>query len=325
MHYYSPHKISISQSNFEKGERSMNTEAVPQTAIKWTDEYTDTKRLKILTAPQLNIPGLQLFGHQIRTFATESLPLHYHEGCYEVVYVCNGTPSFHVAEKNYTLCGGDAFITQPNQVHSTNSDPVTISEMYWFQINLDCCPNFLFQDQLSVDYLRNGLSALSSPRIITDTPIIEKLLHSAFQEALSCSKPQLVAQYLSLILYMMLECSEKTTFKLTPDIGRVTNYILDHIYETISLDELSAVAYLSTSQLKQKFKKQMGIAPRQFINAQKIECSKNLLQEGHSIHEVAAMLHFDNSSYFTTVFKRYNSCTPSEYIKKLRQGQNPDR
>lgn len=299
----------------------MNAEAVSGAAINWKDDYTDTKNIKILTASQLNIPGLQLFGNQIRTFATESLPLHYHEDCYEVVYICNGIPSFNVSEKNYNLCGGDVFITQPNQIHSTNSVPVSISEMYWFQINLNSCSNFLFQDQISINYLQNGLSTLPSPKISTDTPIIKKLLHSAFQAALSGSKPQLVAQYLSLLLYIILEFSEKTMFKLTPDIGRVMDYILDHIYEDISLDELSAVAYLSTSQMKQKFKKQLGIAPRQFINAQKIECSKTLLQEGYSVREVAAMLQFDNSSYFATVFKRYNSCTPSEYIKKLQLEQ----
>lgn len=92
-------------------------------AINWKDSYTNTKYLQILTDDCLNIPGLALFGKQIRTSATESLPLHFHEDCYEIVYITSGTPSFFVDGKTYNLSGGDVFITQPNQIHSTTPYP----------------------------------------------------------------------------------------------------------------------------------------------------------------------------------------------------------
>lgn len=285
-------------------------------AINWKDDYSDTKYRKTLTAEYLNIPGLELFGKQIRTSATESLPLHFHEDCYEIVYITSGTPSFFVDGKTYNLSGGDVFITQPNQIHSTNSVPVTISEMYWVQVHVD--PDFLYLNQSAICFLQEKLSHLSCPKINTDGNQIEKLFHHAFQIALSGTHPQLVAQYLSLALYLIVDFSEKTMFKLTPDIGRAINYILENITETLSLDELAKIALLSTSQFKQKFKKQIGVAPRQFINSQKIELAKALLEDGHSIQEITNTLNFVSSSYFTTVFKRFNSCTPSEYLRNFK-------
>lgn len=285
-------------------------------AINWKDDYTNTKYRKVLTKEYLGIPGLQLFGKQIRTSATESLPPHFHQNCYEIVYITSGNPSFFVQGKNYHLSGGDVFITKPDQIHSTNSVPVTLSEMYWMQIELDPDSSFLFLNQDAIVTLRNKLSALTCPKITTDGDWIKMLFSKAFQAAASGDNPQLISQYLSLLLYMILDFSEKTTFKLTPDIGRAVNYILDHIEEPLSFDNLAKISALSVSQFKQKFKKQMGIAPRQFINLQKIEYSKELLQEGYSIQEISEMLNFVSNSYFTTVFKKFNSCTPSEYLRR---------
>lgn len=289
-------------------------------AINWKDDYMNTKYRKVLTKKYLNVPGLQLFGKQIRTSATESLPPHFHENCYEIVYITSGNPNFFVQGKNYYLSGGDVFITKPDQIHSTNSVPVTLSEMYWIQIEINPDSSFLFLSQDAIITLQNKLSSLTCPKITTDGDWVKMLFSKSFQAASSGENPQLISQYLSLLLYMILDFSEKTTFKLTPDIGKAVNYILDHIEEPLSFDDLAKISALSVSQFKQKFKKQMGIAPRQFINLQKIEYSKDLLQEGYSIRQISEMLNFVSNSYFTTVFKKFNSCTPSEYLRHYHAG-----
>lgn len=282
-------------------------------AINWKDNYTDTKYRKILTTEYLNIPGLKVFGKQIRISATESLPLHFHENSYELVYITSGTSNFFVDGKNYSLCGGDVFITQPNQMHSTNAVPVTISEMYWLQFEFGSNPNFFHLDHTATHTLESKLSHLPSPKIGTNGNEIGEFFHNAFQIALTGYNPQLVSQYLTLVLYRIIEFSEQTVFKLSPDIGWAMNYILDHITESLTLDEIAKGAFLSTSQFKQKFKKQVGISPRQFINSQKMEYAKDLLEENYSVEQVANALNFDSGSYFTSVFKKFCSCTPTEY------------
>ena len=79
---------------------------------------------------------------------------------------------------------------------------------------------------------------------------------------------------------------------------------------------MAALANLSCSQYKQKFKKQLEISPRHFINQQKIEYSKLLLLEGMSVTDIAMLLGFTTSSYFSTVFKKYTLYTPTEYLEK---------
>lgn len=279
------------------------------------EEYINTKYLKILTVEHLDIPGMHLFGKQIRTVATESLPPHNHNNCFEVVYICSGNPSFSVGGKTYILSGGDIFITQPYEVHSTNAIPVSVSEMFWFQLDLEACESPLFLGSAAVATLQQKLQSLSSRVISMDPERTRDLLQQAFRIAASGHNPQLAAQYISLLLFLVLESSEKVGFKLTPDIGRAATYILDHITERLTLEHLASISYLSVSQFKQKLKKQMGISPRQFINAQKIQYAKELLLDGYSTTEIAACLQFESPSYFITVFRRYTSCTPQEYRK----------
>ena len=109
---------------------------------------------------------------------------------------------------------------------------------------------------------------------------------------------------------------------MSPDIGRTLDYILDHITSELSLEELASLANLSCSQYKQKFKKQLGISPRRFINQQKIEQAKQLLQEGMSVTDIAMFLGFNTSGYFSTVFKKYMLCTPMEYVKSLQDKES---
>lgn len=109
--------------------------------------------------------------------------------------------------------------------------------------------------------------------------------------------------------------SSSAQFKLTPDIGRALNHIDENLTETLSLDDLAKIALLSASQFKQKFKKQLGITPRHYINLQKINLAKIMLEEQNSVIETASALGFETTSYFSMVFRKFCSCTPSAYRK----------
>lgn len=93
---------------------------------------------------------------------------------------------------------------------------------------------------------------------------------------------------------------------------------MDHITSEISLEELASIANLSCCQYKQKFKKQLGISPRHYINQQKIENAKILLMEGMSVTDVAMMLGFSTSGYFSTVFKKYTLYTHTTILRQKR-------
>lgn len=285
--------------------------------VEIIETYCSQKHRHVLTNKETGIPALHIFGKQTNINATESLPPHFHRNCFELVYVADGAANFSIEGTDYQLKGGDVFITMPNQIHSTNSLPISVCKMFWFQ--LEDTPNrFLYLNQSAAEDLLAMLRQFDKPLFHTDIKKIYPLITSAFELCLKGQNPYLAGQYLTLLLYQLIEYQKNTVFRLTPDMELTLNYIAEHIREELSLEELASLCHLSVSQFKQKFKHQVGFSPRQYINRSKIEYSKKLLLEGYSVTEVASMLSFDNSSYFAVVFKRFYMCSPTEFIKKNR-------
>jgi len=68
-----------------------------------------------------------------------------------------------------------------------------------------------------------------------------------------------------------------------------------------------------------EFCQQLGFTPREYINFHKVEASKSLLEKGKSVTDAAIELGFSTPNYYSSVFKRFTTLSPSEYLKSLKQ------
>lgn len=85
-------------------------------------------------------------------------------------------------------------------------------------------------------------------------------------------------------------------------------------------DDLARLLYISRSNLHLKMKAITGESTTDFIKKVKFSKVSELLKDGrYTISEVSVMTGFSSSSYFTTSFKKYFDCLPTEYIKKYRK------
>ena len=49
----------------------------------------------------------------------------------------------------------------------------------------------------------------------------------------------------------------------------------------------------------------------------KLEKAKEYLAKGKRVSDIASLVGFEDVSYFSRVFKKYENCSPREYEKKL--------
>ena len=292
-------------------------------AVNWKDNYTITNDRILFTDEELHVPGLRVLARHTMRNAIPSLVWHFHENAFEFTMATKGNFTFSSESSDYTFSGGDVYVAFPNEIHGTNYVPITVGEIYWIQLDISDPENFLFLNREASEHLISRLKSISHHVIQTDAQKTAPLLKNAFSLALGGNEPEFIASFIQLFLHLVISFSEKEQFRLSPDIGRTLNYILDNITAELSLEELAALANLSCSQYKQKFKKQLGVSPRRFINHQKIEYSKQMLLDGASITDIAMTLNFTTSSYFSTVFKKYTLLTPMEYIKKHSEQNDP--
>jgi len=111
--------------------------------INWRDPPFDDGLRIIQTEEKLNIPGLRMFGKHSVTKAIPALYPHYHENAFEITYLCKGTMTFITDDQFHHLSGGDVYISFPDEAHSTGAVPISLNEMYWFQLDINA-ENFLF-------------------------------------------------------------------------------------------------------------------------------------------------------------------------------------
>ena len=105
----------------------------------------------------------------------------------------------------------------------------------------------------------------------------------------------------------------KRTFSV---VEKVENYIHDHYKENITREHIADSLFMTPEYLAKLYKRKTGRTIKDYINQYRIEQAKKLLQNGEqNIGDVAGDVGFENFSYFSTVFKKYEGISPGEYRK----------
>jgi AraC-like DNA-binding protein len=95
------------------------------------------------------------------------------------------------------------------------------------------------------------------------------------------------------------------------DIAR--EYLERHFAKSVTLDELSEVAGVSSFHLIRIFKKTLGLPPHMYLAQFRIERAKEMLRNGAPIAATAFATGFSDQSHLTRKFKRIVGVTPGQY------------
>jgi two-component system, response regulator YesN len=115
-------------------------------------------------------------------------------------------------------------------------------------------------------------------------------------------------------------------FLMSPDPGGITpkmRDIIHYIYKNyqekgFTILDIANHVSLSEAYLCSLFKKQNGGTIKEYISSLRLEKAKELLLDKElKLYEVADQTGFTDANYFTTFFKKYAGCTPSEYRERM--------
>lgn len=100
----------------------------------------------------------------------------------------------------------------------------------------------------------------------------------------------------------------------TAFIDKVTQLVVKNLSDTdFNIDRLCQEMAMSRTLFYIKLKSYTGKSPQDFIRIIRLERAATLLRNGRPVNETAALTGFDNSKYFSTVFKKYFGVSPSKY------------
>lgn len=85
-----------------------------------------------------------------------------------------------------------------------------------------------------------------------------------------------------------------------------------HLLQPLSLEELAKLSGRSLASFKRDFQQQYNCAPKKWINEQRLEHARMLLQHsGNNVTEVALECGFENIPHFIRIFKQKFGFTPN--------------
>ncbi|HZP70891.1 MAG TPA: AraC family transcriptional regulator [Pseudolabrys sp.] len=97
---------------------------------------------------------------------------------------------------------------------------------------------------------------------------------------------------------------------------RVTEYIEEHLSETISLSTLAGLVQLSPYHFARAFKQTLGVPPHRYHMNRRMEHAKILLAD-RSVTEVALAVGYAETSSFSSSFRRATGISPSRFRRAL--------
>ena len=135
--------------------------------------------------------------------------------------------------------------------------------------------------------------------------------------------------YMDLIMVQLLRHASVSVsqapsrFPANPQCAAVRQYIDQHYKESITLDLLAEKARINKYYMAHAFKREYGVSPINYLISCRIREGKRLLSETDlSLSQIAAVLGFSSSSYFSQSFRSAEGMSPTEYRKAT---QTPGR
>ncbi|MEN9017411.1 MAG: AraC family transcriptional regulator [Hellea sp.] len=119
----------------------------------------------------------------------------------------------------------------------------------------------------------------------------------------------------------LLEQSSKC-ISILETIRIPVEFIHKNFHETITIEKLAKLSFLSVSALERRFKKHMGQTPKNYISEVRLDNARRLLIENkRPIIEIANQCGFSEHSYFSKQFKKMYGISPSTLREQVQTGQ----
>lgn len=115
---------------------------------------------------------------------------------------------------------------------------------------------------------------------------------------------------------------ETPVAKNTGTFSHTLDWAIKNLHEPISVDDLAKQANMSRRTFDRHFKSALGTSPKVWINQQKINLARQLLEtENLSIEQLALKVGYDSGITLRFNFNKYVGVSPSQYQTQFRKKQ----
>lgn len=236
----------------------------------------------------------------------------------ELYFTLSDLPDVLLNDTVSAVPAGTLIIIPPFCVHQLYHEVGKFYERYILSINTQWLDNVFCHKADAFTYLKESASPLLLTPKPSQYPIWMQGLNRLISfpsitvpEALSC-----FFDLLSTLNQMVDTFSVNQPLPISTTqkrINEIISYIQEHIYENLSVSDLSAHFYLHPDYLSRLFKKHAHISVSRYIILQKTATAQTLLREGCTVAQVQEKLGYSSYAYFFKTFQKNTGLSPSKY------------
>ena len=243
--------------------------------------------------------------------------MHMHEDRVEILFIREGRGIHTIGGKQYHTKKGDILIYNSGVLHDERTNPN-------FEMSVYSCA----VGNLKIDGLRENCLIPDSANPVLhsgtnreDIENIFKMMHSQIYSHYAGAEQ--IGSYLawaviSIILNQLEKPKDREEETAEHFIGeRIKKFIDEHYFEELTVEDIGRRLHISPSYLNSVFKKATGYTPIQYIMNRRIGKAQSLLiGSDNSVTDIAFMVGYRDSNYFSTIFTKTVGMPPLKYRKR---------
>ncbi len=238
---------------------------------------------------------------------------------YVLCYLHEGQAEMSIDEDSFTVNAGDLVLFPPGSASTQRPDPSGPWDWYWVALT----------GPLTKELVNSvGWTPGSMPvHIGNGTRFISffyEMLAAAAISPYGCH--QVHALGYNLLSHLAQYCHDKMSgISILPMLStlEIMSYFARHLPEPLTLDQVSEDFNLSPVHFVRKVREITGYSPMRLLTRMRLDRSKAYLRSELHINEIATAVGFNESGYFSRIFKKEFSCSPQQFRQQftVKQGE----
>lgn len=238
--------------------------------------------------------------------------VHYHDWL-EIYLLESGECHYFIGERIYSLLPGDIVLIPPGELHKTNYLSALHSRTL-IGCPVECIPPPLRARLCEREHILRGVREDGDL-----SQIMARIARECKKEGdYADTALSLCVGYLLTLLVRRLP-SDSVVGSRPSYTESAIRYIRDNYGEPITLSEVARFCAVSDAHLSRRFKQDTGVNFAEYLKVYRLNQAEKMLRRNPhlSISEVAYACGFNDSNYFSGVFKRAYGVSPIKKRKEL--------
>ena len=209
--------------------------------------------------------------------------------------------------------------TAASDIFKQLSDPTRVRIFWLLSHQEECVVNIAAMLEMSSPAVSHHL------RSLVDSGLLEsrRVGKEVYYKAADTVQIQLLHEIVEQV--MAIACPEKNVdYQASQEeiVRHVHHYLMEHLSERITIDELSRKFLMNATTLKNVFKQVYGTTIAAHMRVHRLEQAAFLLQtSADEIAAIAGAVGYDSPSRFTTAFREMYGEVPTEYRRRMQEKQ----